>query len=305
MHRCRYGHRRVWQPTASSMSSLARGGSSSAHSMLLDCRNANLALSRSVNWPLRTSASTAAASSPRPNHDNACARTNFGSGPAPASDCGFRQLIREGQVAQPDRAVRCPDEQVGVGCQVGIETQSRAAHDDSQVVTVVWMRRVRQRPVHGAVVACCVVRAYGATPHRADAPTAPRYLHRQVSSAMSPRVSASSIAAASVIRVRGASSIGSPTASASITSLTGVGSAPIRDSIRSTRPGGMIGSPIHRQYPFRCTSSTARNLLLDDVPQIQSITASQLPQPVSGVRIHRTRQCRRKQGAGFLSRQLL
>ena len=70
---------------------------------------------------------------------------------------------------------------------------------------------------------------------------------------MSPRVSASSIAAASVIRVRGESSIGSPTANASITSLTGVGSAPIRDSIRSTRPGGMIGSPIHRQYPFRCT----------------------------------------------------
>ena len=32
------------------------------------------------------------------------------------------------------------------------------------------------------------------------------------------------------------------------------GRAPMRDSISSTRPGGMIGSPIHRQYPC-CFSS--------------------------------------------------
>jgi crotonobetainyl-CoA:carnitine CoA-transferase CaiB-like acyl-CoA transferase len=48
-------------------------------------------------------------------------------------------------------------------------------------------------------------------------------------------------------RVRAASSIGSPTASASITSAIGAGRSPIRDSISSTRPGATMGSPIHRQ----------------------------------------------------------
>ena len=121
---------------ASSMSSFACAGSPSAHSMLLDRRNANLARSSSVNWLVRMSASTASASSPRPSHDNACARTKFEFRSGSGLDCRFRQSIRQGQVRQPDCAVRCPDEQIGVGCEVGVETQRRAAHDDSDVVAV-------------------------------------------------------------------------------------------------------------------------------------------------------------------------
>ena len=82
--------------------------------------------------------------------------------PRSGVDRRFRQSIREGQVRQPDGTVRCPDEQVGVGREVGVETQRRAAHDDSYVVVVGRMRRVRRRPVREAVVAGCVAPACGA-----------------------------------------------------------------------------------------------------------------------------------------------
>jgi hypothetical protein len=44
-----------------------------------------------------------------------------------------------------------------------------------------------------------------------------------------------------------ASSIGPPTASASMTSPSEVGSSPIRDSISSAKPVGTVDSPVHRQ----------------------------------------------------------
>ena len=67
------------------------------------------------------------------------------------------------------------------------------------------------------------------------------------SRAMRPRMSACSTAAGSVIRVSDPSSMGSPTARASITSLTELGRPPIRPSTSSIRLGGKTGSPNQRQ----------------------------------------------------------
>ena len=50
--------------------------------------------------------------------------------------CRLCESLREVQVAQPDRAVRRPQEQIGVGCEVAVETQRSAAHDDADFVAV-------------------------------------------------------------------------------------------------------------------------------------------------------------------------
>ena len=49
---------------------------------------------------------------------------------------------------------------------------------------------------------------------------------------------------------------------------------------------------------------SARELLLNDVLQIENISASQFPQPVDGVRVNRTLQGRRQQRSGVTDRQL-
>ena len=49
----------------------------------------------------------------------------------------LRESIGQGQIRQPDGAVGCPDEQVRVGCQVGVETQRGPPHDDLDVVTLI------------------------------------------------------------------------------------------------------------------------------------------------------------------------
>ena len=51
--------------------------------------------------------------------------------------CRFRESIGEGQIRQPDSAVGGSDEQVGIGCEVGVEAQCGAADHDSDVVAVV------------------------------------------------------------------------------------------------------------------------------------------------------------------------
>ena len=61
-------------------------------------------------------------------------------GTAPGFDGRLRKAIGQSQVGQPHRAVGRPHEQVGVGCQVGVDTQRCAANDDSNVVAVVGRR---------------------------------------------------------------------------------------------------------------------------------------------------------------------
>ena len=53
------------------------------------------------------------------------------------ADCRFRETIGERQIRQPHRAVGCPNEQVGVGRKVGVQTQRGAAHHDADVVAVI------------------------------------------------------------------------------------------------------------------------------------------------------------------------
>ena len=52
-------------------------------------------------------------------------------------DGRFRESIGQGQIRQPDGAVSCPDEQVRVGCDVGVETQRCPPHYDLDVVTLI------------------------------------------------------------------------------------------------------------------------------------------------------------------------
>ncbi len=67
--------------------------------------------------------------------------------------CRFRESIGQGQIRQPYGAVGRPDEQVVVGCEVGVETQCGAAHDDPDVVAVIGCGEFARRPVPAAVVA--------------------------------------------------------------------------------------------------------------------------------------------------------
>ena len=52
-------------------------------------------------------------------------------------DRRFGESVGEGEVCQPDGAVRRPEEQVRIRFQVGVETQGGAAHDDSHVIAVI------------------------------------------------------------------------------------------------------------------------------------------------------------------------
>ena len=116
-------------------------------------------------------------------------------------------------------------------------------------------------------------------------------------------MSASSTAAGSVIRVRAANSIGSPTASASITSLTerGQGADAGFDQLDQAGRHDRIADP--PPIPVLLHEPAVGDLLLDDVAQIQNVAAGQLPQPLSGIRIHRSVQGRRQQRGGFVERQ--
>ena len=105
--------------------------------MLLARRNANLARSPSVNWPVSNlgqhRVGLFATAQPRK-----CVRTNkIRLRSRSGADCRFCKSIGQGQIRQPDGAVGCPDEQVGVGCEVGVETQRGAAHHDLDVVAVI------------------------------------------------------------------------------------------------------------------------------------------------------------------------
>jgi hypothetical protein len=51
-------------------------------------------------------------------------------------------------------------------------------------------------------------------------------------------------------------------------------------------------------------NSAVGDLLLDDVPQIQDISASQREQPRSGFRIDRSAEARRQQRGGLVERKL-
>ena len=192
------------------------------------------------------SASTASASLPRPSHDNACARTKSGFRSGSGAHGRFRESIGEGQIRQPDSAVGGLDEQVGIGREVGVEAQCGAAHDDSDVVAVIRCGQFggdqsAQPPQPGG---CRAFPAHLAVERM-------RHPHFDAAAGVVEGDQATGfgfldgggIGDAS----SAASSIGSPMASASITSPTAAGRAPMRDSISSTRPGGMIGSPIHRQ----------------------------------------------------------
>ena len=107
------------------------------------------------------------------------------------------------------------------------------------------------------------------------------------------------------MRLSAVSLIGSPMASASMTAPTAAGKAPMRDSISSTRPHGMIGSPIHCQKPCCFFEPAVGDLLLDDVAQIENVAAGQLPEAAGGVRIHRSAQSGRQQRGGVVGRQRL
>jgi hypothetical protein len=56
---------------------------------------------------------------------------------ATGAGCRFSESSGERQIRQPDGALRCADEQVGVGREVGVETQGGAAHHDLYVVVVI------------------------------------------------------------------------------------------------------------------------------------------------------------------------
>ena len=110
---------------------------------------------------------------------------------------------------------------------------------------------------------------------------------------------------ASVIRVRAANSIGSPTASTSmhVTDRRGQVTDARFDELDQAGRHDRITDP--PPVAALLHNSAVGDLLLDDVLQIQNIAACQLPQPLSGIRIHRSLQRRRQQSGRFVQRQLL
>ena len=155
------------------MISFARAGSASAQSMLLARRNANLAWSPSVSSLVRNLGKhRVGLLAPAEPRKCMCANEiRFRS--RAGADCRFRESIGEGQIRQPDRAMGCPHEQVGVGCEVGVQTQCGAAHHDSDVVAVIGCGELggdesAQPPQPGGCARAC-----GAPRRRADAPPAP------------------------------------------------------------------------------------------------------------------------------------
>ncbi len=250
----RSGRRRPSREWASSRSARLRrkapwrhSGSPSPHSLLnprLPSRNTR---SASVRPSVGVAATAASASSTRPCHANAKERDVVRLHSRARTDRGGRQPVGQRSVCQEHGAFGGSDEQVGVGRKIGIDAQHRPPHHRSHLVGLVRRGQFggdptsqpaqpgRRRPAFGA--------ARRTAGGRAELPAG----RRRSPSVIRPRTSASSTAAGSVIRASDASSIGSPTASASTTSPTASGSVPIRDSINSARLGGTTGSPLHRQ----------------------------------------------------------
>ena len=224
------------------------------------------------------SASTASASSPRPSHDNACARTKFGFRSRSGVDCRFRESIGEGQVRQPDGAVRCPDEQVGVGCQVGVETQTsrgarrlvcRRGHWTAASSVATSPRSRRSRAVRRAPAAYLPVQRM-------------RHPHLDAAAGGLERDEATGFG----LLDRGC--IGDPRQGREFDRLAdGQHVDHIADRRGQVPDAGFdqLDQAGRHRSDHRSTASTrARmhnsavgDLLLDDVPQIQSIAASQLP----------------------------
>ena len=160
--------------------------------------------------------------------------------------CRFRESIGEGQIGEPNSAVCGFEEQVGIGCEVGIEAQCGAADHDPDVVAVIRSAQFggdqsAQPPQPG-----------GRRAFPADlAVERVRHTHFDAAVEVVEGDQATGVGFLDGVWIGDASSaansIGSPMASASITAPTAVGRAPMRDSISSTRPHGTIGSPIHCQ----------------------------------------------------------
>ena len=159
----------------------------------------------------------------------------------------FREPIGQGQIREPDRALGGFDEQVGIGREVGVEAQGGAADHDSDVVAVVGgsqfggdqSAQPPQPGGGGAFPAHLTVERVrhtdfdaGVDVVEADQATGVGFLD-----GVGIGDASAALPARSALR----------SASASMTSPTAVGRAPMRDSISSTRPRGMIGSPIHCQ----------------------------------------------------------
>ena len=120
-----------------------------------------------------------------------------------------------------------------------------------------------------------------------------------------PRESASSTASGSAMRSSAVSLIGSPMASASMTAPTAAGNAPMRDSISSTRPHGMIGSPIHCQKPCSFVSRPSATSCSTMWRRYRTLPRASSQRRLGGVRVHRSAQCGRQQRGGLVGRQRL
>ena len=161
------------------------------------------------------SASTASASLPRPSHDNACARTKFGSAPAPAwiaASASRSARARSASQTAPYAALTSrsasgarSESRLNVARRTTIRMSSRSLDAASSLATSPRSRRSRVRAARFRRTC-----PYNGCATRTSMPPPAG------SSVMRPRASASSTAAASVIRVKVARSSGSPTASTSI-----------------------------------------------------------------------------------------
>ena len=163
-------------------------------------------------------------------------------------------------------------------------------------------RRVRWRPVRATAAAALVPHACGAPRHRADGPPVLPRRPRRDRAVIRPRVSASSTAGGSVILVNDARSIGSPTASTSITSRDrgGQRSDPRFDEVRQAGWHDWVTGPppigmLLREPTVGVSCSTI-------LRRYNDVAAGKHPQPVRGIWVHGPAQRRRQQCRGLVTR---
>ena len=218
--------------------------------------------------------------------------------------CRLRKSIGEGQIGEPDSAVCGFEEQVGIGCEVGVEAQCGAADHDSDVVAVIGGGQFggdqsAQPPQPGGRRAFPADLAVERVRHthfdagvevvEGDQATGVGFLDGVWIGDSSERCQLDRLSDGQ--RVDHGADCG------------GQGSDAGFDQFNQAARHDRIADPL--PVAMLLLESAVGDLLLDDVAQIQNVAAGQFPQAAGGLRIQRSAQSGRHQRGGLVGRQRL
>jgi hypothetical protein len=195
------------------------------------------------------------------------------------------------------------DQQVGVWCEVGVQAQRRAAHDDSDVVTV---------------ARCCEFggdeSAKSSEPGSRSAFATHLAIQRMRHSYLDATAGGLQRDEAAGVGLLDRGGGGDPRQGREVDRLAHRkhvdhvadrrGQCPDAgfDQIHQAGRHDRVTNP--PPTPVLLENSAVGDLLLDDVPQIQDISTSQREQSRSGFRIDRSAEARRQQRGGLVERKL-